>query len=67
LAQTIYESVDSNPNLVKPTSTSEYRSLAQRPAFSVFNLNKLEENGIEKPRHWQEAVKEFLKIEFKRM
>lgn len=65
-AQTIYESLDSDANLVKPTSTSEYGSLASRPSFSVFNLNKLEENKIKKPRHWEEALKEFLEIEFKR-
>jgi dTDP-4-dehydrorhamnose reductase len=43
-----------------PTTSSEYAALAQRPAYSVLANNKLRDLGIAQPRHWREALADYL-------
>jgi dTDP-4-dehydrorhamnose reductase len=46
--------------VIKSTTSDKYKLPARRPAFSVLNntMSKLE--GIQEPRHWKEALKDYL-------
>jgi dTDP-4-dehydrorhamnose reductase len=59
-AKKIYEELGADTTLVKPTTTEAYGALAPRPAYSTFGLNKLQNAGISEPRHWENALKEYL-------
>jgi dTDP-4-dehydrorhamnose reductase len=60
-ARKIYEELDADPTLVKPVTTEKYGAKAPRPAYSVMNLEKLVSTGVSRPRHWEEALKQFFK------
>lgn len=45
-----------------PISSSEYKSVAARPANSRLSKKSLDINGFDRLPHWQDALKEFLKI-----
>jgi dTDP-4-dehydrorhamnose reductase len=59
-AKAIYEEMGTDSDLVQPITTKEYGAPAQRPALSLLNLSKLDANDISIPRHWREALSEFL-------
>lgn len=48
-----------DPNLVQPTTTQEFGSVAPRPAYSVLSTKKLEQQGIMMPK-WEESLKVYL-------
>lgn len=52
-----------NQELIKPISTTDYGALAPRPQYSVLGHKALIKAGISPPRHWREALKEFIKKE----
>ncbi|MBO0995695.1 dTDP-4-dehydrorhamnose reductase [Bacillus sp. SD088] len=58
-AQAILKLAGYKEGLVKPISTEEYGTIAQRPAFSVLSKESIENEGITM-RHWQVALEEFL-------
>lgn len=62
-AKAIFRESGSNPNLVSATTTEEYGTLAERPAYSVMSHDALNKVGIQAPRHWEEALKDFIKKE----
>lgn len=45
---------------IKPISSSEYKSVAVRPANSRLSKKSLDDNGFERLPHWQDALKRFL-------
>lgn len=47
---------------VNPILTSEYKTDAKRPLNSKMSKNKLIEAGFEPLQHWEESLKEYLKI-----
>jgi len=46
---------------LQAVSTKEFGAKAQRPAYSVLENVKLKKLGINKMRHWQEGLKDYLK------
>jgi dTDP-4-dehydrorhamnose reductase len=44
-----------------PTTSAAYGAAALRPAYSVLANNKLRDLGIPQPRHWREALADYLK------
>lgn len=44
---------------ITPVTTEEYGNSTPRPAYSVLSHRAIEEAGI-RPRHWREALREFL-------
>lgn len=62
-AKTIFEEAGYNPDFVHPTTTKEYGALAPRPHFSVLGHEVLLGENIKRPRHWNEAIKEFIRKE----
>lgn len=46
-----------------PVPSSEYKSVAARPANSRLSKKSLDSNGFDRLPHWQDALKEFLKSE----
>lgn len=49
-----------DPNAVKPTTTEAFGAPALRPTYSVLDHKALERENIKCPRHWKDAVNEFL-------
>ncbi len=47
---------------IVPIPSSEYKSVAARPANSRLSKKSLDVNGFDRLPHWQDALKEFLKI-----
>lgn len=45
---------------IEPIPTEQYPTPAKRPAYSTLNTKKLETLLQEKPRPWQEALKEYI-------
>jgi dTDP-4-dehydrorhamnose reductase len=43
-------------------STAEARDPAQRPQYSVLDNSRLQSLGIKQPRHWREALMDYLKL-----
>lgn len=48
---------------IVPIPSSEYKSVAARPANSRLSKKSLDLNGFDRLPHWQDALKEFLKSE----
>jgi dTDP-4-dehydrorhamnose reductase len=44
-----------------PVTSEEFGSPARRPAYSVLANKRLMAIGVEQPRHWREALKEYLR------
>jgi dTDP-4-dehydrorhamnose reductase len=44
-----------------PTSSAQFGAAARRPAYSVMANNKLRDLGIRQPRHWREALADYLR------
>lgn len=63
-AQRIYREAGNSPELVKPCSTEDYGAPAKRPKFSCLANQELERQQVELPRHWEEALTEFIRREF---
>lgn len=62
-AKAIFTEMGFNHELLKPISTQEYGAQALRPQFSVLTHKALVKEGIEPPRHWSEALKDFIRKE----
>jgi dTDP-4-dehydrorhamnose reductase len=45
---------------VTPITTAEFGAAARRPAYSVLSNEKLRQVGITPPRHWTEALADYL-------
>lgn len=45
---------------VTPISSREWLSPTRRPAYSVLNMERLRWAGIPLPRHWKEALREYI-------
>lgn len=58
-AKAIFEETDININIM-PCTTDEFPRPAKRPAFSVFDHMSLRLNGFNEPRHWREALRDFI-------
>lgn len=48
---------------IEPTTSSEFKSTAKRPAYSILINRNLEKYGISKMRPWQDALKYYLEAE----
>ncbi|MCA9014734.1 MAG: dTDP-4-dehydrorhamnose reductase [Planctomycetaceae bacterium] len=59
LAQTIFEIAEIDVQL-KPISSEEYQSAAERPLFSVLDCSKLEQVTRHALPHWKQALKAYL-------
>jgi dTDP-4-dehydrorhamnose reductase len=58
-ARTIFEVAGVAADL-SPTTAAEYGAPARRPAYSILDNGKLEAAGVPRPRHWREALVEYL-------
>lgn len=45
---------------ILPVSSDEYKRPARRPAYSVLGNTMLKLEGLREPRHWEEALEEYL-------
>ncbi len=63
-ARKIFEFAGYNPDLVQPTTSVDFGSIS-RPSYSVLGNDQLVKIGLERPRHWEEALKEFIREELK--
>lgn len=61
LAQKAIEMAGINCNVL-PISSSEWPQKAKRPEYSVLANAKLAGTIAEKPRHWEDALKDYIKI-----
>ncbi|MCM3708095.1 dTDP-4-dehydrorhamnose reductase [Cytobacillus firmus] len=52
-----------NHKLIKPISSNDYGSLAPRPKFSALGHTALLKEGFTPPRHWRDALKDFIREE----
>jgi dTDP-4-dehydrorhamnose reductase len=59
LAAFVFQAEGLKPELIR-IGSREFAAAADRPAFSVFALDKLASAGVARPRPWQEAVKAYL-------
>lgn len=50
-------------NPINPTTSSQFKRQAKRPAYSILINRNLEKYGIPKMRPWQEALKYYLEAE----
>ncbi|MFS0752259.1 dTDP-4-dehydrorhamnose reductase [Oceanobacillus sp. 1P07AA] len=62
-AQTIYEELGTDPNLITPVSSKDYKTPATRPSYSVLGMDKLKASGTKLPRFWKEALRNFINKE----
>ncbi len=46
--------------VLSPTTSAEYAAPAHRPAYSVLSTAKLQSLGLPEPRHWKDALAEYL-------
>lgn len=49
-----------DPSIIHPISTEDFGAVAPRPAYSVLSHSNLIAEGVTPPRHWAEALKEYL-------
>lgn len=62
-AQAILKEANYNTYLVSPTTTVKYGAPAPRPRYFILSKNALESENVQIPRHWQDALKEFIRKE----
>ncbi|MBM7622072.1 dTDP-4-dehydrorhamnose reductase [Bacillus tianshenii] len=62
-AKAIYKEAGYDADLVLPTTSQAYNALAPRPSYSVLGHNRLLKEKYPLPRHWHEALKEFIQKE----
>ncbi len=65
-AQEIFSLANLAPDLT-PTTTADYGAAANRPAYSVLENTRLRDLGIEQPRHWREALTDYLELKGHRL
>ncbi|PAE26339.1 dTDP-4-dehydrorhamnose reductase [Bacillus sp. 7894-2] len=65
-AKRIFEEAGYDPNKVLPITSAEYGVPAQRPAYSVLEHQAIINQGIKTPRHWEYAMKEFIRKELRK-
>jgi dTDP-4-dehydrorhamnose reductase len=51
-----------SPTLISPTLQDERPAPARRPAYSVLAHHRLKGLGIREPRHWKEALQEYISV-----
>ena len=59
LAAEIFRQAGVTANLT-PITSAEFGAAAQRPAYSVLSNSRLAEFGVPVPRHWTEALSDYL-------
>jgi dTDP-4-dehydrorhamnose reductase len=57
----IFEQVGLTPDL-SPTTSEEFAAKALRPGYSVLSNGRLRGLGLEQPRKWQEALRDYLQL-----
>lgn len=62
-AKTIFEEAGFNPNRILPVTTGEYGANAPRPVYSVMDHQAILRQDIKAPRHWKEALQDFIRRE----
>ncbi len=62
-AKAIFKEAGLDSNLVVPTSSKEYRALANRPSYSVLGHHALKRENVQLPRDWNEALKDYIRKE----
>ncbi len=63
-AKRIYEESGYDPSLIQPISSVDYGVQTKRPYYSVLDHKRLLEQGLQAPRKWEAALKEYLRKEF---
>ncbi|MBN8201192.1 dTDP-4-dehydrorhamnose reductase [Bacillus sp. NTK034] len=62
-AKRIFEEAGYDPARVQPITSAEYGVPAPRPAYSVMEHKAINNQGIKTPRHWEYALKDFIRKE----
>jgi dTDP-4-dehydrorhamnose reductase len=60
-ATEIFRLLEMSPDM-RATTLAEFGSPAKRPRYSVLSNGRLREFGIDQPRPWQEAIREYLML-----
>lgn len=45
---------------VSPTTAADYGAPARRPAYSILDNSRLVASGVQRPRHWRDALRVYL-------
>ena len=53
-----------SPAIVTSVTSAEFRTKAQRPAYSVLSKEKLYALGVPRMRHWKSALEQYVKMRF---
>jgi dTDP-4-dehydrorhamnose reductase len=64
LARFVYQQMGSDPELVRPISSTSLRSAAKRPRFSLLSKEKWDKAEITTVIPWEESLKQFLHLHF---
>jgi dTDP-4-dehydrorhamnose reductase len=62
-AQAILAEAGYNPQIICPISTEKFGALAPRPQYSVLGHQSLQNENVQMPRFWSDALKEFIRRE----
>jgi len=62
LARRIFELIGADPQRVRPTTTEDFPRPAARPAYSVLDHGRWDEQGLSGMRAWDEALAEALPL-----
>ena len=62
-AKRIFKEGGYDPSLVHPVQSDQYGSLAKRPENSVLSHRNLMKLGLQPPRKWEDALKEYIRRE----
>ena len=62
-AKRIFEEAGYDTNRVLPITSAEYGVPAPRPPYSVMDHQSIINQGIKTPRHWENAMKDFIRKE----
>ncbi|MED3648567.1 dTDP-4-dehydrorhamnose reductase [Halalkalibacterium halodurans] len=62
-ARAIAKNAGYDPSLIRATTTKAFAAKARRPKYSVMSHQQLELAGLQPPREWELALKEFIQEE----